>query len=197
MLKVGITGGMGSGKTTVAHIFETLGIPVYYADDAAKRIMNEDPSLREEIIRIFGDESYNGEGLNRGYIASKVFSNPEQLNMLNAIVHPATIRDGENWMKRQKSPYALKEAALIFESGAAEGLDYVIGVSAPTPLRIERVIQRDGMERSEIKARMAKQLDPEIAMKLCDFVIQNNEQELLIPQVLKIHEELKAKGFHP
>jgi len=197
MLKVGITGGMGSGKTTVAHIFETLGIPVYYADDAAKRIMNEDPSLRKEIIRIFGAESYNGEGLNRGYIASKVFSNPEQLNMLNAIVHPATIRDGENWMKRQKSPYALKEAALIFESGAAEGLDYVIGVSAPTPLRIERVIQRDGMERSEIKARMAKQLDPEIAMKLCDFVIQNNEQELLIPQVLKIHEELKAKGFHP
>jgi len=197
MLKVGITGGMGSGKTTVAHIFETLGIPVYYADDAAKRIMNEDPSLRMEIIRIFGDESYNGEGLNRSYIASKVFSNPEQLNMLNAIVHPATIRDGENWMKRQNSPYALKEAALIFESGAAEGLDYVIGVSAPTPLRIERVIQRDGMERSEIKARMAKQLDPEIAMKLCDFVIQNNEQELLIPQVLKIHEELKAKGFHP
>jgi len=197
MLKVGITGGMGSGKTTVAHIFETLGIPVYYADDAAKRIMNEDPSLRMEIIRIFGDESYNGEGLNRSYIASKVFSNPEQLNMLNAIVHPATIRDGENWMKRQKSPYALKEAALIFESGAAEGLDYVIGVSAPIPLRIERVIQRDGMERSEIKARMAKQLDPEIAMKLCDFVIQNNEQELLIPQVLKIHEELKAKGFHP
>jgi dephospho-CoA kinase len=197
MLKVGITGGMGSGKTTVAHIFETLGIPVYYADDAAKRIMNEDPSLRMEIIRIFGDESYNGEGLNRSYIASKVFSNPEQLNMLNAIVHPATIRDGENWMKRQNSPYALKEAALIFESGAAEGLDYVIGVSAPIPLRIERVIQRDGMERSEIKARMAKQLDPEIAMKLCDFVIQNNEQELLIPQVLKIHEELKAKGFHP
>jgi len=197
MLRVGITGGMGSGKTTVAHIFETLGIPVYYADDAAKRIMNEDPSLRMEIIRIFGDESYNGEGLNRSYIASKVFSNPEQLNMLNAIVHPATIRDGENWMKRQNSPYALKEAALIFESGAAEGLDYVIGVSAPIPLRIERVIQRDGMERSEIKARMAKQLDPEIAMKLCDFVIQNNEQELLIPQVLKIHEELKAKGFHP
>jgi dephospho-CoA kinase len=111
MLKVGITGGMGSGKTTVAHIFETLGIPVYYADDAAKRIMNEDPSLRAEITRIFGDESYNGEGLNRAYIASKVFSDPEQLNMLNAIVHPATIRDGEKWMMRQNSSYALKEAA--------------------------------------------------------------------------------------
>jgi len=192
MLKVGITGGMGSGKTTVAHIFETLGIPVYYADDAAKRIMNEDPSLREEITRIFGDESYNGEGLNRAYIASKVFSHPEQLNMLNAIVHPATIRDGEQWMMRQKSHYALKEAALIFESGAAEGLDLVIGVTAPTALRIQRVIDRDGMDRSEIKSRMNKQLDQAIAMKLCDFVINNDEQQLLIPQVLRIHEKLTS-----
>ena len=194
MLKVGITGGMGSGKTTVAHIFETLGIPVYYADDAAKRIMNEDPSLREEITRIFGEESYNGEGLNRAYIASKVFSDPEQLNMLNAIVHPATIRDGEKWMMRQNSPYALKEAALIFESGAAEGLDLVIGVTAPTALRIQRVIDRDGMDRSEIKSRMNKQLDQAIAMKLCDFVINNDEQELLIPQVLAIHEKIIGIG---
>jgi dephospho-CoA kinase len=190
MLKVGITGGMGSGKTTVAHIFETLGIPVYYADDAAKRIMNEDPSLREEITRIFGVESYNGERLNRAYIASKVFSDPEQLNMLNAIVHPATIRDGENWMMRQNSPYALKEAALIFESGAAEGLDLIIGVSAPLALRIQRVVNRDGMDKREISSRMSKQLDPDIAMKLCDVVIYNDEQRLLIPQVLAIHERI-------
>src|ERR1043165_3634636 len=135
MMNIGLTGGIGSGKTTVAKIFELLGIPVYYADDSAKRIMSEDEDLKTAIQNQFGKEAYQNGELNRAYLSAKVFSDPSQLEVLNSIVHPATIRDAAKWMARQKTPYTIKEAALIFESGSAEQLDYVIGVYAPAPLR--------------------------------------------------------------
>lgn len=192
MLKIGLTGGIGSGKTTVAKVFETLGIPVYYADDEAKRIMNEDPALKKKITAIFGNESYENGKLNRAYLASIVFNDSYKLDLLNSIVHPATIKDAELWMQNKNTAYALKEAALLFESGSAENLDYVIGVTAPQHLRIKRVMERDGVTRDEVLKRIDRQIEEDIKIKLCDFVIVNDEQQLVIPQVLALHEKLSA-----
>lgn len=195
-LRIGLTGGIGSGKSTVAKVFETLGIPVYYADEAARRIMNEDPWLKEQLIQHFGAATYPNGKLDRKYLAGIVFNNPSKLELLNALVHPATIRNGEDWMARQSAPYAIKEAALIFESGTQAQLDYVIGVSAPDALRIHRTMQRDQVSREEVIARMNKQIRQVIKMRLCNFVIVNDEQHAVIPQVLALHEQLlqKAKG---
>jgi dephospho-CoA kinase len=190
MLKIGLTGGIGSGKSTVARIFETLGIPVYYADSAARRLMQEDKTVMAGIIRHFGEESYKGGKLNRSYLASVVFNNEEKLALLNSLTHPATINDANKWIQQQNSPYIIKEAALIFESGSAEYLDYVIGVYAPAPLRIKRTMDRDHITATEVQSRMSRQIVEEMKMKLCDFVITNNEQELLIPQVVALHERL-------
>jgi dephospho-CoA kinase len=189
-LKIGITGGIGSGKSTVAKVFETIGIPVYYADDAAKRLMNEDAALQQQITALFGPTAYVQGQLDRKYIAGQVFSDKTKLQQLNAIVHPATIADGERWMQQQTTPYAIKEAALIFESGTQGGLDYVIGVSAPTSLRLLRVMKRDQVDREAVIARMNKQINEIIKMRLCDFIIYNDEQQLVIPQVLDLHEKL-------
>jgi dephospho-CoA kinase len=190
MLRVGLTGGIGSGKSTVAKIFEVLGIPVYYADDAARHIMNRDPELKEKIIDAFGAESYVNNELNRHYIASIVFNNPEKLDLLNSFTHPATIRDAERWMQQQNAPYVIKEAALIFESGSAENLDYVIGVFSPLPLRIKRIMERDNVTREEVMKRVSRQIDEDIKMRLCDKVIVNDEQQLVLTQVLTLHQEL-------
>ena len=192
MLRVGLTGGIGSGKTTVAKIFELLDIPVYYADIEAKRIMNEDPQLRQDIIRHFGAKSYTAKELDRSYIASIVFNDKSKLDVLNSLVHPATIRDGNNWMKKQVSPYSIKEAALIFESGVQEHLDYVIGVSAPIELRVKRSMLRDAVTAESVKARMNKQMDEDTKLSLCDFIIHNDEEQPVIPQVLALHDKLLA-----
>ena len=143
VLHLGLTGGIGSGKTTVAKIFELLGVPVYYADDAAKRIMNEDDELKTAIQKQFGREAYDNGELNRAYLSARVFNDPFQLEILNSLVHPATIRDAAKWMSQQKTSYTIKEAALIFESGSAEYLDYVIGVYSPADLRIKRTMERN------------------------------------------------------
>lgn len=195
-LRIGITGGIGSGKTTVARIFEVLGIPVYYADDAAKRIMNEDEILKKEIIRNFGDNAYVDGKLNRGFLASIVFHDKKKLAILNSLVHPATIRNSNLWMKCQTTPYAIREAALIFESGVQGQLDYVIGVSAPLEIRIERAMRRDNLTRQQVLDRMDRQINETIKMRLCDFVIVNDTKKPVIPQVLKLHEVFleKAKG---
>ena len=190
MLKIGITGGIGSGKSTVAKIFEVLGIPVYYADEAAKKLMNEDELLKAKLITAFSDEVYTAGKLNRGYLSSLVFKDAAKLRLLNSIVHPAVIAAADNWLQLQTTPYALKEAALLFESGAQEHLDKVIGVSAPKALRINRVMKRDNVTREEVIARMDKQVDENIKMKLCDFIIINNDQEMLIPQVVALHQQL-------
>ena len=185
---IGITGGIGSGKSTVARIFGLLGIPVYSADDAAKEIMVKDLQLIEEIKAHFGAASYLPDGsLNRKYIADIVFNDKSQLEKLNSIVHPATIRDSESWARKQKSPYVIKEAALMFESESFHHVDKVIGVYAPESLRILRVMKRDGVSRNEVLARIHKQIDDRIKMKLSDHVIYNDEQQMVIPQVLALH----------
>jgi dephospho-CoA kinase len=191
LLRIGITGGIGSGKSTVAHCFEVLGIPVYYADREAKKMMNEDEELKQGIIHEFGNTAYINGMLNRQHIASVVFANKEKLEVLNAMVHPATIRHGLQWMQRQTTPYAIKEAALIFESGSQEHLDYVIGVNAPLHIRLQRTMQRDKVSRDEVLGRMKHQIEEDIKMKLCDFVINNDEQQLVIVQVLALDKKLR------
>lgn len=190
MLKVGLTGGIGAGKSTVAHIFEVLGIPVYHADQEAKRLMQTNPVLIEKIRMAFSDKAYVKGILDRKFLSSVVFNDKQQLELLNSIVHPFTIQDGKEWMKKQTSLYAIKEAALIFESGSQGEFDSIIGVFAPTTLRIHRTIQRDQVERENVLHRMEKQLDENIKMKLCDHVLINNEQSLLIPQVIDLHQKL-------
>ena len=192
VLRVGLTGGIGSGKSTVAGIFEVLGIPVYYADDAAKKLMNENRALKEKIIEHFGEYAYKDGMLNRSYIGQQVFKNKEKLTLLNSLVHPVTIRDGAEWMQQQITRYAIKEAALIFESGSQKDLDYVIGVSAPEQLRISRAVKRDNITAEAVLMRMKNQIAEEEKMKLCDFVIYNDEQQALLPQVLKLHGQLLA-----
>ena len=189
MLKIGLTGGIGSGKSTVAKVFQTLGIPIYYADKAAKEIMNTNEALKQQIIHHFGEDIYENKVLNRILLAQKVFNNPSQLNLLNSLVHPATIQAAEDWFVQQKAPYCIKEAALIFESGSQQNLDFVIGVYTPTTLRLQRVMQRDKTTKEEVQQRIDMQIDETIKMRLCDFVVNNNEQELLIPQVMALHEK--------
>lgn len=190
MLSIGLTGGIGSGKSIVAKIFRTLGVPVLDADALAKKIMLENEDVRAQIINSFGAESYNQAGLNRSFIANIVFKDPFQLEVLNSIVHPATIEAGKKWASQQNTPYTIKEAALFFESGSAEGMDLIIGVYAPDALRIQRVMHRDQTSREEVLNRMKHQISQKIKMKLCDRVIINDEQSLLIPQIMALHNEL-------
>jgi dephospho-CoA kinase len=190
MLKIGLTGGIGSGKTTVAKIFEVLGIPVYYADAEAKRLMNTDPGLKEKIISAFGPESYSQGKLDRAWLATQVFDNAEKLGILNSFVHPLTIQDAESWMKRQSAPYAIKEAALIFEGKLDKYFDLIIGVTAPESLRLERTVQRDKISAEQVLLRMQQQMNEEEKMSRCDFVILNDGKQAVLPQVMKIHEAL-------
>ncbi|MFI5194577.1 MAG: dephospho-CoA kinase [Chitinophagales bacterium] len=194
MLKIGLTGGIGSGKTTVAQIFEVLGIPVYNADEAAKKLMNENPELKKGIISRFGAGAYPDGKLDRRYLAELVFSDPEKLSRLNEMVHPVTLHDADLWMRKQHSPYVVKEAAIIFEANLRSFYDYVIGVTAPESLRIERVMKRDRSTREKVLLRIRQQMDEAEKMRLCDFVIVNDEQQGILPQVLKIHEVLLAKN---
>lgn len=191
MLKIGLTGGIGSGKTTIANIFSTLGVPVYDADSAAKRLMSTNNELRQQIIANFGEQTYINNQLNRTYLSSIVFNNEEKLKELNAIIHPITIQDAQNWFARQGYSYAIKEAALIFESGSEKYLDYVIGVWAPKELRLKRTLQRSSITADEVNKRMAKQMDEEEKMKLCSFVINNDESASIIQQVFELHQTLK------
>ena len=189
MLRIGLTGGIGSGKSTVARIFSVLGIPIYSADDASKRLMAEDAELRNSIISSFGNESYTDGILNRKYLSDQVFNDSEKIKLLNSLVHPVTLRDAAEWMKKQKTPYVIKEAALIFESGSQKMLDYVIGVKAPLALRIERTMKRDNVTLHEVNARIDLQMDEEEKLHLCDYLIVNDEKQMLIPQVLALHEK--------
>lgn len=189
MLKIGLTGGIGSGKTTVAHIFKVLGIPVFDADSVAKDQMENNPEVKERLIAHFGSAVFENGHLNRKWLANKVFKDPYELNILNAIVHPITLQIAEDWFLQQNAPYAIKEAALIFEAGAGAGLDYIIGVFAPHHVRIQRVIKRDGFTREEVLDRMDRQVADSIKMKLCDFIIVNDDQQMLIQQVINLHKK--------
>lgn len=191
-LLIGITGGIGAGKSTVANIFQTLGIPVYSADDRAKWLMVHSKELKEAITMAFGPEAYLPDGsLNRSYLANEVFSDPETTKKINDLVHPAVKTDFEDWAARQKSPYVLKEAALLFETGSYKGLHKVINVFAPNQTRLIRVMTRDPQRTKEqIMSIMDRQLSDEEKNKLADFTIDNSDNQKLIPQVLKIHQKL-------
>ncbi|MGE9310222.1 dephospho-CoA kinase [Niabella sp. CJ426] len=191
MLRIGLTGGIGSGKTTIANIFSTLGIAIYDADSAAKNLMNTNLQIRQQLTNLFGTDTYKDGQLNRAYLSSKVFNNASLLAQLNAITHPITIMDSIDWFSRQQGSYAIKEAALIFESGSEKHLDYIIGVWAEKELRIKRVLQRGGgMDRAAIEARMEKQMEESEKMKRCNFVIDNNGKTSVIRQVFEIHQTL-------
>ncbi len=191
-LKIGITGGIGSGKTTVCKIFETYGIPIYYADDRAKLLMVNNVEVIQEIKKVFGKEAYFGDGnLNRKYIGAVAFQDQSKLKALNEIVHPAVKKDGELWqLDHSKSPYTIKEAALLFESGNFATLDKIITVVSPLELRIERVMARDKSSREQVQSRINKQWNDEDKVKLSDFIIYNDHENSLIKQINKIHNTL-------
>ena len=196
MLKIGLTGNMGSGKTTVSKVFEVLGIPVFYADDAAKKAMTDDAILISQIKSTFGEASYFEDGaLNRKHIADIVFNNDEQLAKLNSLVHPATFRAFDEWLKKFKNvPYVLKEAAVLFESDSYKMCDYTVMVRPPLETRIKRVMQRDGLTRAEIESRNAHQFSEDKKTQLANYVINNDDTQLVIPQVLELHRIFLSLG---
>jgi len=194
MLQVGITGGIGSGKTTVCRVFESLHIPVYYADREAKKLYDSDLLLKARLKQVFGEELYPEGRFNPTVLREKVFRDEEQLALLNSLVHPVVLDHSRAWMKSRRGPYALKEAALLVESGSYKTLDQLIVVSSPMHLRMQRIAERDGLAPEEIADRMRRQLPEEELMQHADFVIYNNEDHLLIPQVWDIHQALLAKA---
>lgn len=192
MLQVGITGGIGSGKTTVCKIFEILNIPIYYADDQAKKLMVTNELLIQDIKDFLGPDAYTKEGqLNRPYIANIVFNDQSKLDRLNSLVHPAMYKDGQRWHLQQKDvPYTLKEAAILFESKGNTLMDKTILVVAPLEIRIKRVIDRDTTSKEAVLARISKQMPDEEKIPLADYIILNNGKAPLVPQILKIHDKL-------
>ena len=193
MKVIGITGGIGSGKTTCCQVFEELGVPVYYADLRAKLLMVENP-LRGKIVQAFGDKAYSGTLLNRTYLSEQVFNLKEKLSVLNGLVHPAVTDDFEEWLEENKTAdYVLKEAAILFETGTDEHVDITVVVIAPQELRLERVMQRDGTSKEEVQQRMNNQWTQERKIKLADHIINNDGAQLLIPQVLEFHKKFTDK----
>ena len=192
MIKVGITGGIGSGKTTVCKVFQILGVPIYFADIRAKVILDTNEEVKLKIINCFGNELLSDSGfVDRIKLAAFVFNSKEKLEKLNAILHPLVQIDFENWLKQHGTyNYILKEAAILFESGSFKNLDSIITVIAPLDLRISRVMFRDDISKSQIESRIDKQISDEEKIKRSQFVIYNNEEEFLIPQILKIHKQL-------
>ncbi len=190
---VGITGGIGSGKSTVCKVFEVLGVPVYYADDKAKYLMQHSPPLIESLTQAFGTEIYTNGKLNRELLASMAFNDKGLLAKLNSIVHPAVAQDGIEWqMQHSHHPYTLREAALLFEAGIYKALHHIIVVTAPVDVRIARVTARDNVTPEQVKARIANQWSEDEKVALADFVVANDGEHEIIPQVLKIHQQLLA-----
>lgn len=198
MLKVGITGGIGSGKSTVCRVFQVLGVPVYDADSQAKHLMNSQPDLKAQIAHTFGQEAYQDDGmLNRTYLAQQVFPDAEKLNKLNALVHPAVGADFALWIQQQHTPYAIKEAALLVETGSYKNLDALIVVTAPENLRIARVVLRDShRNREQVNDILKKQLPEAEKINKADYLINNDENHLILPQILDIHTKLTAKALN-
>ena len=182
---IGITGGIGSGKSVVANILNSMGYPVYNSDDRAKILINRDSNLILKIKESFGNV-YNTEGLDRQKMANIVFNNPEKLALLNSLVHPAVGHDFDLWVKKQSSSLVFKEAAILFETGIYKSLNKVILVTCPLPIKIKRVMERDSVSQKDVENRMKNQWSDEQKIKLSDYVIDNSGNKLLIPQVQKI-----------
>ncbi|MCK5639093.1 MAG: dephospho-CoA kinase [Flavobacteriaceae bacterium] len=187
---IGLTGGIGSGKTTIAKMFESLNIPVYYADIEAKKLMNTSNNIKIKLIDLFGDETFIDESLNRSYIANIVFKDKEKLQKLNAIVHPEVERHFHNWIKNQNSKYVIQENAIIFENENQSKFDKMITVTASKDLRVNRVMQRDAVSESMVLDRMKNQLKDSYKINNSDFVIYNTDLKQSKDQVLKIHKDL-------
>ncbi len=187
-IKIGITGGIGSGKSYVAKIFQALGVPFYNADKEAKDLMNTSAELKTALVDAFGTSVYGVDNqLDRAYLSSLVFKDQSKLAQLNAIVHPAVIQHGLDWAARQTFAYSLKEAALLFESGSYKTLDYTMLVTAPTEVRIKRVMGRDGLSEQQVEERIDKQMSDDEKCQLADFVLVNDGSRPLLPQVLQLH----------
>lgn len=196
MLKIGVTGGIGVGKSVVCRMFALLGIPVYDADTRAKWVMHNDEALKQELTTAFGPETYTAEGeLNRAYLSKTAFHNPEKLNLLNSLVHPHVGNDFSKWVEaNQSAPYVIKEAALMYESESWRQMDEIIAVFAPMDVRIKRVMQRDlHRTKQDIEAIIGKQLKEEDKMARAQHIIYNDDKQLLIPQVLCLHEQFLSK----
>jgi dephospho-CoA kinase len=192
-MQVGVTGGIGAGKSMVCRIFKVLGIPVYDADSRAKQLMQESGTLRDKIIDSFGVQSYHDGKLNRTHLANLVFSDPKKVQQLNALVHPEVGRDFANWARlhEPRSPYVIKEAALLIESGSFEQLDFLIVVLAPIDLRIERTLNRDPhRDRNQVESIISKQIDDPERIKAADYLLHNDERIPVIQQVLELHQSL-------
>lgn len=191
MIKVGITGGIGSGKTTVCRIFESLGIPVYYADSRAKALVTEEPLLKAEYKKLFGKNVFTSNGLlNRQLVAQAIFNDRTVLNEVNNLVHPFVRRDFVKWCQHQTAPYVIEEAAVLIESEGHTFVDKVVLVTAPDEIRIERVMVRDQHSREKVLERINNQWKQEKLREFSDFEVRADDVQLVIPQVLKIHKEL-------
>lgn len=195
MIKVGVTGGIGSGKSTVCKVFAALGIPVFEADPVAKELMNTDPDLGELLISLFGPSVYlPGHTIDRKYLAGIVFNNPSLLEQLNKLVHPV-VRDAFNgWCEKQKAPYIIHEAAILFESGFYKMMDKTIAVVADESERIGRVTKRDRLTADQVLERIRNQWSDDQRMKMADFAIRNNDKDLIIPQILEIDKKIRTHG---
>ena len=191
MIQVGVTGGIGSGKTTVCKVFERLGIPVYSADQRAKDLYVENLEVKERVIDLLGHEAYHSDdSLNKAHLASRVFEDQALLKALNQIIHPAVKKDYEQWLGNQKSPYVLREAAILIESGAYQSCDKIVVVTAPEEVRIQRVLQRDGTDRKSVKDRIVNQMEDSKRLSFAHFEINNDGNHSLIEQVLAVHKAL-------
>lgn len=190
MMVVGLTGGMGSGKTTVANYFKELGIPVYIADDAAKALMNTNAEVKSKLLSLFGDQAYKNNEIDRKYIADQVFNDTQKLQLLNNIIHPAVVLDFQNWKNKQESPYVIYEAAILFETGGYKKCDFVILVTTALEERIKRLQLRDQSSVEEIEVRIQHQWSDNKKRKLADFEINNNNLQTTKEQVRNLHKIL-------
>ena len=194
MMVVGLTGGIGSGKTTVADFFKQLGVPVYIADEAGKRLMETSSEIRDRILELFGSAAYEAAKPQRKYIASKAFKDPGLLGALNNIIHPAVEKDFKTWVSKQSSAYVIYEAAILFETGSYKKCDFSILVTAPEKMRIQRLQKRDDSSREEIQQRMNNQWSDEKKSELADFLINNEDLDHTKQQVEHIHGEILKAG---
>lgn len=190
---VGLTGGIGSGKTTIANFFKELGVPIYIADTEAKALMNRSKVIKRKLIALFGDNAYQNGKLNRDFLSKKIFNNKDLLQKMNAIVHPKVASHFKRWVKKQEAPYVISEAAILFENGSYKKYDYIITVTAPEEVRLKRVMSRDSASKEKVKSVMNNQWKDEEKIKLSDYVIQNINLEEAKAQVLQIHQNLLQK----
>ncbi len=193
MIKVGLTGGIGSGKTLVSEVFIRLGIPVFNADSEAKTILNKDQQVISQVKKEFGEKIYAIEGVDRKKLAEIIFNNPSALEKINAIIHPRVRQYFYAWLKRQDAKYVIEEAAILFESNAYNELDSTINVHADELVRINRVVKRDNTTEEAVKSRIKNQMSDKERIKLADYVIYNNGDRMLLPQILEIHQNILKK----